>query len=473
MKKGLCLLVVFALTMSILLVACDQGESQGSEQETKPVESSGKLEFETNGDGTCSLVGIGTYTGTIVKIPEISPEGDTVTVIKGNAFANCEQITNITIPDSVLQIGDFAFSNCKRLTGIHIPASVEFIGHGIVSGCSDLADITVDEGNKEYRSESDCLIYGKTLLAGCKNSIIPEEITRIDTYAFMSCSGLTEIVIPEGVESIRELAFSGCTGLIAIELPSSLINIGDNAFSGCTGLTRVELPNGLKSIGYHAFMSCSALTAIEIPDTVEKVDQGAFVACSSLTSITVSSDNDVYKSLGNCLYEKKSKTLIAGCKTSVIPAGIISIGFEAFAGCDGLTEITLPKSMEDIDGSAFIMCTDLSSIEVDSENKTYYSENNCVIERATNTLKLGCKTSVIPDSVTSIGNFAFRSCPGLTSITIPDSVTSIGVGAFSGCTALTDVYFTGTEEEWDAINFQIGNDDLMLATIHYNYVPEE
>ena len=163
-------------------------------------------------------------------------------------------------------------------------------------------------------------------------------------------------------------------------------------------------------IGNEAFRSCSGLTSIEIPGSVTSIGGSAFLGCSGLTSIE-------------------------------IPGSVTSIGVGAFSSCYGLTSIEIPGSVTSIGNGAFFGCSGLTSIVVAEENTVYDSRNNCnaIIETATNTLIQGCKNTIIPGSVTSIGNGAFYLCTGLTSIEIPNSVTSIGEGAFAGCSGLTSV----------------------------------
>lgn len=126
----------------------------------------------------------------------------------------------------------------------------------------------------------------------------------------------------------------------------------------------------------------------------------------------------------------------------IIPQGVTKIEDEAFYGCENLTSIVIPKNVARIGKWAFAFCTNLTSIVVEEGNKKYDSRNNCnaIIETATNTLVYGCSTTIIPDSVTTIGSGAFRGCENLTSIVIPDSVTEIGELAFFGCYALEKIY---------------------------------
>ena len=180
--------------------------------------------------------------------------------------------------------------------------------------------------------------------------------------------------------------------LTSVVIPSNVTNIGYSTFYGCTGLTSIDIPNSVTSIGEKAFYGCRSLTNIVIPDSVTSIDGLAFQDCTSLTNIT-------------------------------IPSGVTSIGDGAFGYCGSLTNIT-----------------------IDSNNNTYDSRDNCnaIIETSTNTLLRGCQNTVIPNSVTSIGNRAFNGCSNLTSITIPNSVTSIGDSAFRYCTSLTSIGSVGS-----------------------------
>ena len=163
-------------------------------------------------------------------------------------------------------------------------------------------------------------------------------------------------------------------------------------------------------IGDTAFRNCTGLTSVTILNSVTEIGSSAFYGCSGLTSVTI----------GN---------------------SVTTIGNRAFSGCTGLTSVTIPNSVTSIGWSAFRNCTGLTSIVVENGNPKYDSRNSCnaIIETESNTLITGCQSTIIPNSVTKIGDFAFSGCSGLTDVTIPSSVTSIGNFAFGGCTGLTSI----------------------------------
>ena len=247
----------------------------------------------------------------------------------------------------------------------------------IISGNGAMSDFN-------YLTDSQSPFFGRYNI---ETVIIQDGVTYIGNEAFLRCYELTSIIIPNSVTSIGNYAFSGCGGLTSIEIPNSVTSIGNYAFWYCNGLTSIEIPNSVTSIGNCAFYGCGGLTSIEIPNSVTNIGSGAFSGCSGLTSVE-------------------------------IPDSVTSIGNYAFSGCGGLT-----------------------NIEVEEGNPNYDSRNSCnaIIRTSHNTLVSGCKNTKIPSSVTSIGNYAFSGCGGLTSIEIPNSVTSISYNAFSGCSGLTSI----------------------------------
>ncbi len=196
-----------------------------------------------------------------------------------------------------------------------------------------------------------------------------------------------------------------------------------------------------KRVGGHIvseelFLICPNITSIKI---LESVSSPPLFRLQSLYRIIVDKKNPYFYAIDDCVIGKGTNTLILGCKNSKIPNYVTSIDDFAFSDCTGLTSITIPNSVTSIEWKAFRGCTGLEKIIVDAKNTKYHSKDNCLIETDTNKLILGCKNSIIPNSITRIGDYAFEGCTSLTSITIPNSVTSIGDSAFEGCTGLTSI----------------------------------
>ena len=329
-------------------------------------------------------------------------------------FEGCE-IKTVTIGDGITSIGDYVFKGCSGLTELTLPNSITSIGESAFDGCSGLTELT-----------------------------LPNSITSIGESAFDGCSGLTKLTLPNSITSIGNYVFDGCSGMTELILPNSVTSIGKYAFSDCSGLTKLTLPNSVTSIGDFAFYGCSGLTELILPSSVWSIGNFAFSDCSGLEKITVDRGNKRYDSKGNCnsIIETGTNTLIVGCKNSIIPNSVTSIGNAAFYGCSGMTELTLPNSVRSIGDHAFrgcsgltelilpnsvrsigdfafTYCSGLEKITVESGNSRYDSRDNCnsIIETETDTLIVGCKNSVIPNGVTSIGDYAFVDCSDLSKIT--------------------------------------------------------
>lgn len=221
------------------------------------------------------------------KIPTNYTIKSGTTCIADEAFYVCHKLTNITFPSSLKAIGARAFIGCKELLEIHISANVSYISEAAFSSCTYLYNITVDTRNKYYHETGNCLIEtnSKTLIAGCDNSVIPNDgsVTRIGASSFSSRL-LKNFTIPNTVTSIGDFAFENCKYLKEIELSDNISVIGSSAFRNCAALKNITLPSKLKTIGY-AFSSCDNLSSITISGDVTKIEKSAFYGCKSLRTI--------------------------------------------------------------------------------------------------------------------------------------------------------------------------------------------
>ncbi len=454
--------------------------------------------------------------------------GDGVTSIGNYAFRNCTSLTSVTIPDSVTSIGDWAFAWCESLASVTIGNSVTSIGFEAFAYCTSLTSVTignsvtsigewafmectsltaiyVDARNPVYSSDASGVLYDKekTVLiqypAGNARTtfVIPDSVTSIGGGAFGECTSLASVTIPDSVTSIGDYAFAICTSLARVTIPDSVTSIGNSAFRYCTSLESVTIPDSVTRIGDRAFEECMSLTGVTIPDSmtsigdetfeyctslenvtignsVTSIGEWAFVDCTSLTAIHVDAQNPAYCSdASGVLYDKEKTVLIqypAGNARTMfaIPDSVTSIGNYAFLYCTSLASVTIPDSVTSIGGGAFAWCESLESvtipdgvtsigdgvfgyckslmaIHVDTRNPMYCSDASDVLYDKEKTVLIQYPagntrtTFAIPDSVTSIGDYAFHNCTSLASVTIPDSVKSIGDSAFYSCKNLTSV----------------------------------
>jgi len=259
--------------------------------------------------------------------------------------------------------------------------------------------------------------------------------------------------VVDSINQIPRYAFFGCK-LQSVTLPKAAVAVQNYAFCYCTSLNSCEMQNGLKRIEYSAYSYCYNLKSIRIPTSVSSITNTTFDYCVNLDYISVDSDNPYYDSRDNCyaLIHTKTNRLVKGCKSTKIPDGITTIGYDAFGGCEQLKSIVIPNSVTAIEGYAFCR-TGLTTINIPESVTTigYSAFSNSDVKsisipnsitEISEDLFYNCKsltTVSIPQTVKEIGSYAFGNCEKLTSIEIPSAVDSIFKYTFSGCSSLTSV----------------------------------
>ena len=440
----------------------NDGESEEEIQEIEAIiDATGWWRYILE-DGDATIVGCAMEPRGDLTIPG-ELDGYMVTGIYVFAFARCDGLTSVTIPDSVVSIGSGLFADCPSLTDIYvspnnsafasydgilfdkqqkrllaypgarkgaytIPEGIENVFDYAFAGCSSLTSVSIPNSVTSIESGTFDGCSGLTSVS------IPNSVTSIGDFAFYMCSGLTSLTIPDSVTSIGDYAFYMCSGLTSLTIPDSVTSIGSNAFRDCTGLTSLTIPDSVTSIGGEAFSGCTGLTSVNIPGSVTSIGDNPF-SYGLLEYIHVSSDNPRYAQIDGVLFDKQERTLISypGAREGAytIPDGILRVGENAFAGCRNLTGIVIPDSVTEIGQGAFYLCSALSSVAI--------GNNVTSIGGSAFSFCSSLSSVIIPDSVTSIGDLAFKYCYDLTSVTIGNSVTSIGEQAFAVCTSLTSV----------------------------------
>lgn len=422
--------------------------------------------------------------------------GSQLTTIGDSAFDSCDSLTGITIPEGVTTIGDKAFARCSSLTSITIPEGVTTIGAEAFYNCNGLTDVYITDMDAWCRIDfggrtANPMYFAKNIrlngskiasvtvpegvtelkytFYGFKDLIrvtLPKSLTGLGEKTFYNCTSLTNLTIPDGVTTIGDSACSRCTSLSSVTIPASVTTIGSSAFWNCTSLTSVAIPEGVTTIGIGAFEDCSNLANVTIPDSVTTIGRDAFKYCSSLTSVKI--PDGVTAIDGSAFYQCRNLTDVS------IPDGVTTIGANAFGDCYKLPSVTIPKSVTSIGSGAFSYCgalADVSITDLDAwfqiefareDASPFYSAKNLYLNGAL------VESLEIPGSVSVIQAGLFRSATCLKRVSIPRSLAGVAANAFENCTNITEVFYEGSESEWENLPISAGNDPLKNAQVYFN-----
>lgn len=441
---------------------------------------------------------------------KIKDEIETVVISEGAesigkyAFFECTGLKNVTIPSTVKTINEGAFYKCLGLTSpqpeksddeivdsITIPYGVTSIGDEVFAHCTGLKKVTIPGSVKSVgeRAFSDCHISTEESEDGTERGlekvVIENGTETIGNEAFNGCKKLTDVILPDSVTSIGENAFQ-YTGLyyewfdgnedvlyinnhlISVyqgtanecNIKSGTKTIADSAFFACGSLPGITIPDSVTSIGNRAFKDCNSLKSITIPKSVTTIGNCAFYTCYDLQSIEVDSDNPEYCSENGVLYNKEKTEIIRFPKEKTevsfaIPKSVTKIADGAFEYCKNLTNVTIPNDMTSIGNNAFESCSGLTNITIP---KSVTSIGDRAFSECSKLTSI-----IIPDGVLRIGESSFFKCSSLKDITIPNSVLIIDTDAFKDCMKLKQVYYIGSEDDWN--NEVIGNGKYVLTNV--------
>ena len=438
----------------------------------------------------------------------VVPDG--VTEIAYEAFRKNEKLHSLKLPPSVKTIGEYAFEGCRNLEEINLE-NVTKKGNNAFNGCAFNSYRYADyiNGYLHFRLIGKEAVLNYVQPDAPSRITIPESftfegkeytVTELREELLAGRTQIESVTVPGSVRIIGSGAFYGCTNLKDVTLENGLKSIGDDAFAFCSSLESIELPSTLEYIGRTAFTR-SGLKSIEIPESVTSIGRNITLACRNLSSITVSPDNRTYDSRRQCnaVIRTDDDILLEGCCKTIIPQGVTAIAPYAFAGAEGLKKIDIPSSVKYIFAGAFSFCPlqkiaipasvtilqdnpffgcgDIKSIKVHKDNPAFCSPSgsNTIVSKGNagiaqddaklteliNEFRLGryityepgylitaCRKTVIPSSVSVIGEHSFAYCNGLEKLVIPQGVTTVNTDAFMHCPDLKELVLPASVTEF-------------------------
>ncbi len=332
-------------------------------------------------------------------------------------FYDCDQLEQITLPDTLTSIGSYSFYDCSCLTSISMPSSTTSIGYYAFSNCNKLNTITLNDGLTTIQ------YYAFSWCSELENIEIPATVNRIEDGVFYGCSKIKSIDLSKVVNYLNGYQlFRGCTSLATIKLPNNLSSIDSYMFYDCTSLTSIDLPANVNQLGTECFRGCSSLTDIDVSNITWTGDY-VFYGCSSLTEIQFNDNCNL-----NCSYMFYDCTSLTTIK---LPKSQNYIAEYMFYNCTSLTSITLPDSLQYIYNSAFDGCSALTELSLPN---SLYSINSYAFHNCTSLTSI-----TLPDSLQYIYGYAFDGCSALTELSLPNSLVYLGEGTFRNCTSLTSI----------------------------------
>ena len=368
---------------------------------------------------------------TEINIPEA------VTVIGDHAFRNCSALGTVGLKEGLTTIYAYSFEGCTSLEEIKLPDSITTMGYMVFLNDTALTTVNYPKNYTTSINEHGASSGQRgSLFSGCtslETVSIPEGTETIASYAFQN-SSITHIEIPESVTSIGAYAFDGCTKLTEINIPEAVTVIGDHAFRNCSALGTVGLKEGLTTIYAYSFEGCTSLEEIKLPDSITTMGYMVFRNDTALTTVNypknyTTSINEHGASSG------QRGSLFSGCtslETVSIPEGTETIASYVFQN-SSITHIEIPESVTSIGAYAFDGCTKLTEIN-------------------------------IPEAVTVIGDHAFRNCSALGTVGLKEGLTTIYAYSFEGCTSLEEIKLP---DSITTMGYMVFLNDTALTTVNY------